>query len=138
MNYSVCVLIQNDEGKILSVSRKDDKTKWSFPGGKVELNESLEEAICREAYEEAGINLIDPRPIFISKSGTPGYQCVCYLATKFSGTPSKISDSEGEVDWRDWSDLLSGPFADYYLRLIEDISDTDPFNQILKLPNISR
>ena len=31
--------------------------KWDFPGGKVEANETLKEALTREIYEELNINI---------------------------------------------------------------------------------
>ena len=31
--------------------------KWEFPGGKVEVNETLKEALIREIYEELNINI---------------------------------------------------------------------------------
>ena len=51
----VCALIQNDEGKIFCCQRGPGRAlegKWEFPGGKIEPNETQEQAIVREIKEE--------------------------------------------------------------------------------------
>jgi 8-oxo-dGTP diphosphatase len=56
-NIEVVAAVMVHQGKILCVQRGDGKfsyvsRKWEFPGGKVEENESLEEAVKREIREE--------------------------------------------------------------------------------------
>ena len=51
----VCALIQNEEGKIFCCKRGPGRAlanKWEFPGVKIELNETKEEALVREIKEE--------------------------------------------------------------------------------------
>lgn len=54
---AVCVLLYNNEGKVLAVSRKNDATQWGLPGGKVDPGESNREAAIREIFEETAIKL---------------------------------------------------------------------------------
>lgn len=55
-------IIINDEKKILLVKRASDKklfpNAWSFPGGKLEEWESLDETVVREVKEETWLNLV--------------------------------------------------------------------------------
>lgn len=47
-------------GKILLLKRQKDKPQektWGPPAGKVDNGESLEQATCREAFEETGIKI---------------------------------------------------------------------------------
>ncbi len=51
----VCALIQNEQGKIFCCKRGPGRAlanKWEFPGGKIEQNETKEEALVREIKEE--------------------------------------------------------------------------------------
>ncbi|MCI9653608.1 MAG: (deoxy)nucleoside triphosphate pyrophosphohydrolase [Acholeplasmatales bacterium] len=51
----VCALIQREDGKIFCCKRGPGRAlanKWEFPGGKIEQDETKEEAIVREIKEE--------------------------------------------------------------------------------------
>jgi len=51
-------IIHDNDGKVLLLKRSDKNRyylgKWQLPGGKVEDEETLEEAIQREVFEETG------------------------------------------------------------------------------------
>ncbi|MCA0972095.1 NUDIX hydrolase [Halobacillus litoralis] len=49
-----CVV--NDQGEIL-LQKRADKGVWGFPGGALELGESVEEAVKREVQEETGLKV---------------------------------------------------------------------------------
>lgn len=56
----VAAIITNSEGKILIAQRNLKKSQgglWEFPGGKIELNETPEEAIVREIKEELNMEI---------------------------------------------------------------------------------
>lgn len=56
----VAAVIQNEEGKILIAQRNLKESQgglWEFPGGKIEPNETKEEAIIREIKEEMDIDI---------------------------------------------------------------------------------
>ena len=53
-------LLHNDEGKLLLLQLNPKKLKskavcWDIPGGRIQQNESQEEALRREVYEETGL-----------------------------------------------------------------------------------
>ncbi|SEG11708.1 8-oxo-dGTP diphosphatase [Caloramator fervidus] len=54
MTKEVVAAIIIRDGKVLIARRKDGniKGKWEFPGGKLEKNETYEECLLREIYEE--------------------------------------------------------------------------------------
>ena len=66
----VCALIQNEEGKIFCCQRGPGRAlayKWEFPGGKIEQNETQEEALIREIKEELKSDVEVIRYIGVSK-----------------------------------------------------------------------
>lgn len=63
-----CFLHYKD--KILLVHRQDNKAegnRWGIPGGKLNSNESLIDAIAREVYEETGLVLDKEKMHYIGK-----------------------------------------------------------------------
>lgn len=56
----VAAVIKDDNGKILITQRNLKKSQgglWEFPGGKIEPNETKEQAIIREIKEELTIDI---------------------------------------------------------------------------------
>jgi len=50
-----CVLFDSPKfERILLIHREREPVKWSFPGGKLEMSESIQYGIERETYEETG------------------------------------------------------------------------------------
>ena len=64
VDVAVGVLI-NPEGEFLLTSRPAGKVYagyWEFPGGKLEVGESVEQALARELHEELGITIGPVQP----------------------------------------------------------------------------
>ena len=49
------VAILKKENKILCITRKDNHEDWGIPGGAVEPNEDINDAVVREVLEETGV-----------------------------------------------------------------------------------
>ena len=103
-------VIRNDEGKYLVLKRSDDEiaypSLYTFPGGKVEDNESMQEALENEVLEEAGLKLKPGKILIKDKSFIrPVDQTVkvfSYLCSAVSC--DKVVISEDFTDYR-WVDL---------------------------------
>ena len=65
ITIGVGVIVENSDGEILLQKRKDNG-KWAIIGGGMEIGESFEEVIRREAREETGIELGELRLLAFS------------------------------------------------------------------------
>lgn len=64
-------LIHDENGNILLVKNvKGDSFYWSPPGGAVEKDETLEQAVIREVREETGLKVKSPVCIPLEKSSS--------------------------------------------------------------------
>lgn len=50
-------IIKDGSRKIVLIERKNPPFGWALPGGFVDYGESLEQAACREAKEETGLDV---------------------------------------------------------------------------------
>jgi 8-oxo-dGTP diphosphatase len=82
MNTAVCVLII-DKNNFLAVSLKEDHTDLNLPGGKVEMNETFEEAAIREVREETGLNVFNLH--FLYKDIDTDYEVITYYTNDYQG-----------------------------------------------------
>ena len=102
MNTAVCVLIVDEtKTNFLSVSLKEDHTDFNLPGGKVELNETYEEAAIREVKEETGLDVFNIN--FLYKDIDTEYEVITYYTLSYQG---KINTLENHiVKWLPLYDL---------------------------------
>lgn len=102
---SVMALIfhKGDPTKVLAVSRKDDPTDFGLPGGKVDPNESFEEALTRELTEETGLDVFNLKPLFTHQNNI--YLCVYFLAD-YEGEIH--TEEDGVVRWKSPEELCEG------------------------------
>jgi len=112
------VMLIIKDGLILGITRRNDKTKYGLPGGKVEPGETPKEAAIRETFEETSIRVKDCELIYDRVelgNGPKGFDLhsFCYYATSWEGEPQK--SEEGEVAWLTAQELTStkAAFASY-------------------------
>ena len=125
MKQVVAALILR-ENTILICQRKEDQAmplKWEFPGGKVERDEDLKDALHRELEEELGIDAVIGTKVAAIQhtyAGGNGVELHFYRV--------EIFDREIEnrifkdVRWVDRKELPTYDFLEADLGLVKDIS----------------
>ena len=143
-------VVKNTNGQIL-ISLRDKSLPqgglWEFPGGKIEPEESAEQALARELKEEIAITNIAARPLITVKYQYPDLvlQLHVFLVEHFSGDPKSC---EGQpLKWVNPAELTSYAFPvanqpiitaaqlpPYYAIL----DDTDSMDETLLLINLQK
>ena len=118
MREAAVMVIINNNGEVLGISRRYDPTKFGLIGGKVDQNETPEHAAIRECKEECDIQVhactfIHKREEAPDKPDGEWFYTYCYLALSWSGEPK--SSGEGEVKWLTAADLTdtNSAFPEY-------------------------
>ena len=113
-----------NQNKILIGKRKDEDIgggKWEFPGGKIEIGETISKALERELYEELGISVKIGKELM-------NYEHV-FKTTIYNITFMEIIDYEGEIRNNAHSEIKWVKFSN--LPEYDFISGDDRFIQSL-------
>jgi ADP-ribose pyrophosphatase YjhB (NUDIX family) len=112
----VGAVIRDDAGRLLLVRRghEPDRGLWSVPGGRVEPDETDEEAVVREVREETGL-IVAPGPLVgsVLRPGGPGTRLDIrdYAVTVTGGTLAAGDDAD-DVMWASPDELGALPLTD--------------------------
>ena len=86
------------DGKLFATQRGYGEWKdwWEFPGGKIELGESPEEALLREIHEELAIDIAIDSHLTTVDYDYPDFHLTmhCYLCTIISGELSLLEHED--------------------------------------------
>lgn len=103
---AVSAVVSDDEGRLL-VHRRSDNDLWSIPGGRLEVGESVSQAVIREVREETGIEVepvrlvgvySNPRAVVAYDDGEVRQQfSICVACRPSGGSLSAESDESVEV-----------------------------------------
>jgi 8-oxo-dGTP diphosphatase len=117
-------IVKNSDNLFLICLRPDhvhQGGKWEFPGGKVEINESAEQAMLRELQEEVAI-FASSYHLFESKFFDYGDKQLFlnfYLVDDFTG---EAVGKEGQlVKWVNKAQLKAYPFPAANISIIEKL-----------------
>lgn len=123
---TLCYVEKNDKYLMLHRTKKENdinKDKYIGIGGHIEHGETPDECIIREAFEETGLKLINPKLrgiITFVIDDTDEYSFL-YTCTDFSGTMHECN--EGELEWIEKSRLEELPLWEgdkIFFKLLEE------------------
>ena len=112
-NVVAAIIKKNNKYLIVQRNRKKHLgLKWEFPGGKVQKNETFEEALAREIKEELNIKVSLQDKITEEKYKDEKIDIILhyYLCTQESGT-IKLSEHE-DLAWVEKKDFDKYDFAE--------------------------
>jgi ADP-ribose pyrophosphatase YjhB (NUDIX family) len=109
-SVSVAGVVVRGDGKVLAIRRADNGT-WEPPGGVLEKNETVEDGVRREVYEETGVKVHVGRLTGVYKNMSLGVVALVFRCTPEAGhehptdeatevrwlTPDEVTASMGEV-----------------------------------------
>lgn len=126
INTTLCYIERGDEYLMLHRVKKENdinRDKWIGLGGKFEEDESPEECLLREVYEESGLRLTSWRyrgiVTFVNTKCGSEYMHL-FTADGFEGTVGPCD--EGELEWIKKSELMKLTLWEgdrIFLRLLE-------------------
>jgi 8-oxo-dGTP pyrophosphatase MutT (NUDIX family) len=110
------VIFKNNKFLILKRSKTDDwmPEHYGLPGGKLDKNENIKEALVRECKEEANIDIKQEDLIFLPKISSKSEHGF-YYTTKFSGD-IKLDHEHDDYKWTDYEHLDD-------LKIVPDLKD---------------
>lgn len=108
---SASVVIVEQDGLILAVSRKDDHSDLGLPGGKIEVGETPLTAACRESVEETGATLCNPFLVGIADVGA--IKVFIYRAEIFGDVQDHVNPEGALVKWVKPEEICTGSFGQF-------------------------
>ena len=116
------LIIQNNKVLIGLRSKSDNGGGlWEFPGGKIEIDESSEEAVIRELNEELDIVVHKPKKVmqYLHRFKNLIYDISFFEVISFKGSiKNKVHD---ELKWTDLANINNYNFISGDLLIIEGL-----------------
>lgn len=102
--------------------------KWEFPGGKVEANETVEQALVRELHEEIGIAVTKASQLLVIEHNytDKAVKLDVWLITEFTGEAQSLEGLENR--WVSLHELSGLDFPDANQPIIEAIFQKTDLN----------
>jgi 8-oxo-dGTP diphosphatase len=122
LQVGVKILIQDETGKYLFVRRepsfKAGPQKWDIPGGRIESDEALLDALKREVNEETGMELVSADKLLAAQDIFAEDKDLHVVRLTFIGKATgvvSLSDEHDDHRWMTHDEILAEEHVDSYL-----------------------
>ncbi|XP_069473839.1 8-oxo-dGDP phosphatase NUDT18 [Ambystoma mexicanum] len=108
VSYIVLAVIFNEQKDVLVIqeAKQECYGKWYLPAGRMELNESIIEAMKREVQEETGLEC-EPRTLLAVQEHGPSWIRYVFLAETTGGTLKTTEEADAESLQATWWDRIT-------------------------------
>jgi 8-oxo-dGTP diphosphatase len=125
VELTVSCLVHKDGYYLLQNRVKADYKGYSFPGGHVEKDESIVDAVIREMKEETGLTIFHPHLCGVKQFPIEGGRYLVFLFETDQFEGDLISSEEGEMYWVKADQLHNVEIIDDFEDTIEVMFDKD-------------
>ncbi|MFF5674335.1 NUDIX hydrolase [Streptomyces hygroscopicus] len=122
---SVAGVIVDDAGRALLIKRRDNG-KWEPPGGVLEREETIPDALQREVLEETGIKIALPATLTgVYKNMTGLIVSMVFRCEAIDGTPTTGAETRA-LRWATREEVTELTDEAYAIRVLDALDHTSP------------
>ncbi|MEV8058908.1 NUDIX hydrolase [Streptomyces antimycoticus] len=122
---SVAGVIVDDAGRALLIKRRDNG-KWEPPGGVLEREETIPDALQREVLEETGIKIALPATLTgVYKNMTGLIVSMVFRCEAIDGTPTTGAETRA-LRWATRDEVTELADEAYAIRVLDALDNTAP------------
>ncbi|MFD8627568.1 NUDIX hydrolase [Streptomyces hygroscopicus] len=122
---SVAGVIVDDAGRALLIKRRDNG-KWEPPGGVLEREETIPDALQREVLEETGIKIALPATLTgVYKNMTGLIVSLVFRCEALDGTPTTGAETRA-LRWATRDEVTELADEAYAIRVLDALDNTSP------------
>lgn len=121
-SVSAAGIVLDATGKRVLLIHRRDNGRWEPPGGVLELDETIEDAVIREVEEETGARVEVERLTGVYKNMRQGIVAVVFRCRLLSEPLSNTSEASA-VAWHDIDDVPDLMKPAYAARVLDALDD---------------
>ena len=113
-------IIVDSEGRVLVMKRNNEPAKglYWFPGGRIKIGQSFEEALKEQIQEETGLDWSEVEIVKVASVSSSVFKTRHYVETNFllrklSNSKIRLNQEHSDFKWVDSKELNSEEFVPY-------------------------
>jgi 8-oxo-dGTP diphosphatase len=123
-SVSVAGVVVRPDGAVLVVQRRDN-SHWEPPGGVLELNESFEQGVRREVFEETGVQVSVGSLTGVYKNVSRGVVALVFRCSPISGEETPTAESK-RVQWLEPTEAEKRMLPAFAVRVTDALAAIGP------------